>query len=152
MIYLGVDPGKSGAITVIISDGSIETFNLNNTEADIATFLYGVIGKVEDSNIFCIIEKVWAFPGQGISSSFKFGMSYGFIRGLLIALSIPFDEVIPQKWQKEFVVKRDKDKESKTQFKNRLKSKAQQFYPNVNVTLANADSLLIARYCKLINK
>lgn len=146
-IIIGIDPGASGAIAVI-SSYSIETFNLSNTESDIADFLYKVIGEVEDSNIFCIIEKVWAFPGQGVSSSFKFGVSYGFMRGMLIALSIPFEETIPRTWQKEFVVPRNKKNESKTQFKNRLKSKAQQLFPNIKVTLANADALLIAEFAR----
>ena len=91
------------------------------------------------------IEKVHSMPAQGVVSSFKFGRSYGFLRGLLIALKIPFEEVTPQRWQKEFVTKRTKT-ESRTDHKNKLKGKAQQLFPQIKVTLAIADAMLIGQY------
>lgn len=182
--FIGIDPGASGAIAVL-TDADIDTFNLSHTEADIATFLEKIIESDNElifacdpnmlskssNSIFCLIEKVWSFPGQGVSSSFTFGQNYGFLRGLLIAMKIPFDEVLPRKWQSEFVVPcekvpklhRDASKEEKKksnslkskykkEHKNNLKSKAQQLYPNIKVTLANSDAILICKYCELINK
>lgn len=48
-------------------------------------------------------------PGQGVTSMFKFGENFGFIQGLLMAYSIPYELVTPQKWKKEFQVTGDKN-------------------------------------------
>ncbi len=85
-------------------------------------------------------------PGQGVRSSFTFGQNYGFLRGVLITLRIPFIEVTPRKWMKEVQMYKSKQ-ETKTEWKNRLKGKAQQLYPEIKVTLKNADSILIAKFC-----
>jgi hypothetical protein len=80
---------------------------------------------------------------------FKFGMGYGALRMALTALEIKYEEVPPQKWQKELgIVTRNKERESHTQFKNRLKAKAQQLFPTMDVTLKTCDALLIAEFCR----
>ena len=86
-------------------------------------------------------------PKQGVSSSFKFGKGYGFLRGCLIAAGIPFEEVTPQAWQKALEIPKKSKSETKAQFKNRLKALAQQWFPDQLVTLKTADALLIATYC-----
>lgn len=78
---------------------------------------------------------------------FKFGASTGGLRMALIASGVIFDEIPPKQWQK-FVGVIGTKGETKTQFKNRLKAKAQQLFPEQRVTLATADALLIAYYCK----
>lgn len=153
-IYIGIDPGQSGSIAIITSD-SIKTFNLSNTEADIATFLNETIesiNKEEKCTIHCLIEKVWAWPGQSSNSTGVLMQNYGFLRGLLIALKIPFTEITAKKWQKHFLVKTTTSKDGKTKHKNELKGKAQCIFPNIKVTLANADALLIAHYIKETSK
>ena len=131
----------------------------------------------DGSNVFAVIEKVGGYAGDRASGGngpamFKFGMSYGGLRMALVAAGIPFDEVTPQTWQKglgiaprrphtktrEVQIKKGKNKgkwrteryggETDTEFKNRLKAKAQQLFPTVKVTLAVADALLIAEYCR----
>ena len=55
--------------------------------------------------VMCYLEKVHAMPGQGVTSMFTFGQNYGFLRGLLIARGIPFEEVQPNPWQDFIKVK-----------------------------------------------
>lgn len=137
---LGIDPGQSGALCVMNDQGEILAITKgNNTEHDISRFIGAHPIK------FAMIEKVHSMPGQGVSSTFKFGMNYGFLRGLLVAHKIPFEEITPGKWQSHFGLK-GKGK-GKTEHKNVLKGHAQQLYPDHKITLWNADAILIARYC-----
>ena len=105
-----------------------------------------------------MIEKVHSFPGQGVASSFKFGMGFGGLIMALVSSGIPFEFVTPRVWQKAMgITPREKSNrsdftESKTQFKNRLKAKAQQLFPAVRVTLKTSDALLIAEYCRRKHK
>ena len=147
--YLGIDPGMGGGLATI-SDGSstlipVDASPMPKTERDI----WNWICQTSHAQV-AMIEKVQGYIGnaQPGSAMFKFGMSYGGLRMALIAASIPFEEVTPQKWQKALGIAPRKKNESKGQFKNRLKAKAQQLYPNEKVTLATADALLIATYCK----
>ncbi|MCA9130604.1 MAG: hypothetical protein KDB22_26125, partial [Planctomycetales bacterium] len=76
-IYLGIDPGKSGAIAAIYSDGSVDCVRLSETEHDIAEWL-----EEHRFDSFAMLEQVSSMPRDGVSSAFKFGTSYGFVRGL----------------------------------------------------------------------
>ena len=154
MGYMGIDPGGSGGIAVLGGTTPLETFALKSTERDISDFIVACTRSY--GGIKCVIEKVGAMPKQGVSSTFKFGQSYGFLRGVLISHGVSFREVRPQEWQKIYSMKRKRWKdvngkkceESKTDWKNRLKAKAQQMEPNIKVTHAIADAILIAHYCK----
>jgi Holliday junction resolvasome RuvABC endonuclease subunit len=148
MLYFGVDPGQSGAIACIDSLRPSEnplSFKLSETERDVWVFLNRcrVLGERTDRELemHAYIERVHSMPKQGVASSFKFGQSYGFLRGLLIACHIPFEEVSPVKWQTAMGCRSAGDK-------NVTKAMAQQLFPNVKVTHANADALLIAEYCR----
>ena len=91
--------------------------------------------------LFATIEAVHAFPKQGVSSTFKFGVNYGLLRGLMIAGAIPFEEVSPLKWQREMACLSKGDK-------NITKARAQQLFPGIKITHATADALLIAEYAR----
>jgi crossover junction endodeoxyribonuclease RuvC len=151
-IFIGIDPGNSGSIAVIDdSTGTVDFMKCKETESDLFRFLSDEICDCPATlNMFgfALIERVSSMPGQGVSSTFKFGQSYGFLRGILIASGIPFEEVTPQKWQKVFGLIRKSKAESNTDKKNRHKAKAQQLFPSVKITHANADALLIAEYCR----
>lgn len=135
--YLGLDPGASGGIASI-ADGDTEVFKLDTTERDIAE----VLGHFARTfYCFAYIERVNAMPKQGVSSTFKFGKNYGFLRGCLIALEIPFDEVAPGVWQRAMGCLSGGDK-------NVTKAKAQQLFPQIKLTHHTADALLIAEYCR----
>jgi crossover junction endodeoxyribonuclease RuvC len=137
MIFIGLDPGASGAIACFIED-DIEVIKLTETEHDVAEWLHLHAGVGKS---FALIEKVHAMPKQGVTSMFKFGQSYGFLRGLLRAYAIPFEEVTPQKWQKAMGCLSKGDK-------NVTKSRAQALFPKLKITHATADALLIAEYCR----
>ncbi len=148
--YIGIDPGESsgGIARIWRFDGFPEVcaVKMPATERDIWETIRAM--KSADDP-FAYIEKVHAFPGQGVSSTFKFGRNYGFLRACLIASGIPFDDVSPVKWQRAMGINPIKD-EPITAKKNRHKAKAQQLFPSLKVTHATADALLIAEYCRRI--
>lgn len=154
-MYLGVDPGMSGGMAAVTADGTGAYVSMPATERDVwEWFRQLAYEHAHPSGLatttFAVIEKVHAMPGNGVSGMFKFGQSYGFLRACLIAAGIPFEEVTSQRWQKALnITPRDKrGGETSTQFKNRLKARAQQLFPNAKVTLATADALLLAEFCR----
>jgi hypothetical protein len=163
-IYLGIDPGASGglaSITLPRDDPfpllpAVHTYKMPETERDLWKLVcgWGTCGRApgELLEVAACIEKVGGYIGgpgfkAGSSAMFNFGVGYGRLRMALIAAEIPFEEIPPQRWQKAFGLHR-KPNEKKTSFKNRLKSKAQQLFPGVEVTLATADALLLAEYTR----
>lgn len=136
-IFIGIDPGQSGGIAYL-NENFAHPHKMPDTEADTAELLREIRDSYDGhSTLLCFIESVHSMPKQGVSSSFKFGRSYGFLRGLLIGLKIPFEEITPQVWQKEMNCRTGGDK-------NVSKAKAQQLWPELKITHALADALLIA--------
>ena len=137
MQYLGIDPGKSGAVSILDLDREILTScKLSETELDIWQWLNDY---TDMSNAVATIENVHAMPKQGVTSSFTFGKNFGFLIGLLTASCIPYKFVTPQKWQKGMQCMTKGDK-------NISKAAAQRLWPKIKITHAIADSLLIAEY------
>lgn len=136
MLYLGVDPGKSGAIAAIYGNGVVDCMKLSETEHDVARWL-----EEYRFDSFAMLEQVSAMPKQGVASTFKFGTSYGFLRGILAAFEIPFETVTPVKWQATMKCRTGGDK-------NITKAAAQRLYPSLKITHANADAILLAEFCK----
>ena len=134
-LVIGIDPGKSGGIGIISDDGNY-AIKMPETERDLFEYL-----RDNAEGAFCLIEKVHAMPGQGVTSMFNFGMSYGSLRMAIVAAGIPFETVTPQKWQKTLGCLTKGDK-------NVSKRKAQELFPDIKITHAIADSLLIAHYAK----
>ena len=133
-VFIGIDPGQSGGIAFI--DGSFASASkMPESEKDTADMLEEFLAF--EAPLVCFIENVHTMPKQGISSAGKFMRHYGFLRGLLIGLKIPFEEITPQVWQKEMNCRTGGDK-------NVSKAKAQQLWPNLKITHALADALLIA--------
>lgn len=137
--HIGIDPGQSGGIAVIYVPTDFVAGKMGETERDTAAMLT----FPPFMQCFAWIERVHSMPKQGVASSFKFGQSYGFLRGLLIGKNIPFEEVTPQKWQKEMNCLSKGDK-------NVTKARAQQLWPGIKITHAIADALLIAEYGRRI--
>src|SRR5690606_42008679 len=104
-LTIGLDPGSSGGMACIIN-GTVEVMKFENaTEADIAERLQDWAA----GDCFAYLERVGpnrqkaeGERRQGASTMFTFGRNYGFLRGILIASKVPFEEVTPQKWQKPF--------------------------------------------------
>ena len=133
---IGIDPGQSGGIAFLASDGTVRAYKMPETERD--TFdLLADLGSY--AGVRGIIEKVGPMPKQGVSSTWKFGQHYGSLRAFLIAIGIPFDAVAPGVWQKSLGCLSHGDK-------NVTKKRAQELYPALKITHATADALLIATY------
>ena len=143
MIYIGIDPGKSGGICFLMDD-EIKTFKCPATTHDMTEEL--ILAK-DIRKCTAVVEKVHAFPGQGVTSCFNFGYNYGLWQGILSALKVQYSLVSPQKWMKFYGVPKMEKKDRK----NYLKQLAQQMYPDHKVTLYNADAILLANYLKKNN-
>lgn len=138
-VFVGIDPGQSGGIAVICGL-DVRVVKMPETERDLLDYLCGC-HDLSDGDITAVLEKVSSSPQMGVSSAFKFGIGVGQLRMALTAAKIPFDEVLPQKWQKVMGCRTGGDK-------NISKRRAQALFPGVKVTHAFADALLIASYCR----
>jgi Holliday junction resolvasome RuvABC endonuclease subunit len=138
MIYIGIDPGKSGAMAIVWGDGqpAMSVCRFYATYADQAEWLSGF--DLTDP-VVAVIEKVSSSPQMGVVSAFSFGKSQGFLLGLLTAYKIPYHEVTPQKWQKAMGCMSGGDK-------NVTKHAAQKLWPHLKITHRDADARLIAEY------
>lgn len=141
--YIGIDPGKHGGIAVMGADGEVlDVVKMPETPQDLLDFLE----QYKDDS-FCILERVGGMPGNGGSAMFNFGKGYGHLQMALLALHIPTEDVTPNKWEKTYQLG-SSGKYTKTEWKNRLKAKAQQMFPHLGkkITLATCDALLICEY------
>lgn len=143
MKYIGIDPGKNGGVAIL------NFFQLTDKPVVLRyeeeSFIK-LLKMVKDDECICYLEKVHAMPKQGVSSTFNFGMNFGFIQGVLKAYGIPYELVTPQKWKKEF---------SCTSDKNTSIEVCKRLFPNVNLKATErckkdhdgmAEALLIAEY------
>lgn len=139
---IGIDPGKQGGIGIfsLSQNELIELVNMPDTPRDLLDLL-----KIYSKNSVCYLESVHGMPGQSGAGMFTFGKGFGHLEMVLIALNIPTTEVTPQRWQKIFCLG-TKGKDTTSVWKNKLKSKAQQLYPKVKITLATSDAALIMDY------
>jgi len=117
------------------------------TEGDIVEAL-GVIIARNPQGLVAYVEEVGGYCGAAMpgSAMFNFGRNFGFILGVLAARGIRVELVKPQKWQKHFGLGTVKESGGKTPWKNKLKAKAQQLFPHLDITLKTADALLILEY------
>lgn len=148
MIYIGIDPGMKGGIAVIGINAQAWRYPGDVNAA--AGLLHEIIDMHEGHEIMACLEQVHAMPGQGVSSTFKFGMNYGAWMGLFAAMKIPYITVTPHKWQKTVL------DAGTGETKARSLSMARRLFPNVDMQYkaddGKADALNIARYCKHWNE
>lgn len=141
MIYLGLDPGASGGIAMLDDDGVVvAAFAMPLTERDILDELLPLEGKAR-----AVLERVSSSPQMGVVSAFTFGRGYGGLLMALTAARIPFSQVVPAKWQAALQCRSGGDK-------NITKRRAQQLWPGRKITHAIADALLLAEYCRLLER
>lgn len=155
MMYIGIDPGATGAMCVII-DNVPMIFDFGNSAG--LKFLrrvsenHGLYGPVS-----ALIERVHAMPHQGVSSMFKFGANFGQWIGRLEALLVPYDFVTPKSWQKKMFGAAPKlyhTKGGRKALDNKAMSlsTARRLFPQCQALLSRkkdhnrADALLIAEY------
>jgi len=153
MKIIGIDPGLSGGIAVlennrvlsifdmpVMSDGKKNKRQLNS--AQLVTLIKENIKSSED--VAVIVEQVNAMPGQGVTSMFNFGQTFGAIKGVCAALGLPIFFVRPSKWKKHFELINSSKDSSRT--------KAIEMYPAFSNQLAKkkdvnkSDAILIARF------
>jgi crossover junction endodeoxyribonuclease RuvC len=146
-LYLGIDPGGSGSMAFLPPTGALWCVNHTETPHDLSEALRDA-RRAYNGDISAVLERVSAMPGQGVTSMFSFGKSFGISIGLLTAHNIPYELVTPQKWQKEFSLPTTKAAGTKTAKKNFHKARAQELYPEASITHANADAILLATYAK----
>lgn len=135
MNIIACDPGWSGALVTIYG-----VHSMPSTPNDIVDLL----GVLDVGNSTLVIEQVGGFAGKGQpgSAMFRFGENFGLVIGAAIALGYRVERVTPQKWIKAHGLG-TRGALSKAEWKRKLKSKAQELYPNLKVTLETADALLI---------
>ena len=140
---IAIDPGKSGGIAWRMAYGT-RAIPMPATEPDIAQKLKEIYYHLDKPTI--LIEEVGGYVGrpQPGSAMFTFGRNFGFLLGVLTCLSARIVLVRPQKWQ-GFLGLGTSDG-NRTKWKNKLKSKAQNLYPDLDITLSTSDALLILEY------
>ncbi len=153
MRIIGIDPGLSGGIAVLDDLKIYDIFDMpimsegkkNKNQLNIAQ-LFNIKNKhiLENEDTFVIVEQVSAMPGQGVTSMFNFGQSFGSIKGFCASLGLPIFYVRPAKWKKHF--------ELINSSKDASRTKVIEMYPSISSRLTKkkdvnkADAILIARY------
>ena len=147
-LSVGIDPGKNGGIAVIDNDDGTVMLSPYSDEALLKTAKMLNCFEPNVAGAVCCLEKVGAMPKQGVVSTFNFGASYGYIKGVLESFRIPYQEITPQKWKKEFGL--NSDKAASVEVCRRL-------FPNVNLLATPrckkahdgmAEALLMAEYAR----
>ena len=153
MIIIGVDPGISGAISIIENKKILEVYDTptmidgkKNKKQINGAQVTAIIKERLNSgkDVVVVVEQVNAMPGQGVTSMFNFGQSFGVVKGICAALSLPIYFVRPAKWKKHFnLIKTNKDAS---------RTKVIEAYPQISSKLHRkkdsnrADAILIALY------
>lgn len=137
--WIGIDPGVNGGIAVLEGQSRIDRCKLSEGEHEASEFLREVASR--PGGTFAALERVRSSPQMGVVSSFTFGAGYGFLKGLLVAYRIPYEEVLPIKWQKALGCRTKGNK-------NITKAKAAQLFPEYRWTHATADAVLIAAWAR----
>ena len=138
---LAIDPGKSGGIAACI-DGAWGFHKMPGTIQDVRIILQST--AMSRSDVVAYIEELPKFV-RAIPSSAVFVMArnYGQMEGILAMCNIPVVHVRPQVWQKA-VGAGDSKGMTRTAWKNKLKGKAQDYFPDAGLTLDTCDAALIA--------
>ncbi len=155
MLIIGIDPGISGSIC-FLEDGIIKdvlemptmTEGKKNKKQVNGSQIYNEISfrikTYEKKNIKVVIEQVSAMPGQGVTSMFNFGQSFGILKGICSAMQLPIYFVRPAKWKKYFnLINSEKDAS---------RTRAIEIFPYFSSNLSKkkdsnkADAILLASY------
>ena len=155
MYIIGIDPGISGAICFLDNGKIIDVIEMptmaegkKNKKQVNGNQLYNELKKylseINFDEACVVVEHVTAMPGQGVTSMFNFGQSFGVIKGICSAMQLPIHFVRPTKWKKYFnLINTSKDAS---------RSRAIELFPKVSEKLKRkkdsnkADSILIASY------
>jgi Holliday junction resolvasome RuvABC endonuclease subunit len=134
---IGIDPGVNGGIAWI-TNGKPCVEKMPDTLQDLWGLVADIVGEF-GSGSKAYIEQVHSSPQMGVKSAFTFGNGFGHLEMALTAAEISFERIRPQVWQKAMGCMTKGDK-------NVSKRRAQELFPQIKVTHAIADALLIAAY------
>ena len=155
MLVIGIDPGISGSICFFQDGKIIDVVEMptmiegkkNKKQVNGSQIFNEIserIKKIDKKNIKVIIEQVSAMPGQGVTSMFNFGQSYGILKGICSAMQLPMYFVRPTKWKKYFnLINSEKDAS---------RTRAIEIFPYFSPKLSRkkdsnkADAILIASF------
>jgi len=150
---IGIDPGLSGAIAIFENNKVIDIFDMpvmpegkkNKRQINSAQLVRILKDNIQAEDEVCVVvEQVNAMPGQGVTSMFNFGQSFGAIKGVCAALNLPIFFVRPSKWKKHFELINSSKDSSRT--------KVIEMYPTLSSQLTKkkdankSDAILIARF------
>ena len=153
MRIIGIDPGLSGGIAILDDNKVIELFDMpvmpdgkkNKRQLNSALLVKLIKDNIKNlEDTVMVVEKVNAMPGQGVTSMFNFGQTFGAIKGICAALGLPIFLIRPAKWKKHFELINSSKDSSRT--------KAIEMYPSISEQLSKkkdvnkSDAILIARY------
>ena len=155
MLIIGIDPGISGSICFFLNgkikdviDMPIMTDGKKNKKQVNGSQIFNEISKriidKDKKEIKVVIEQVSAMPGQGVTSMFNFGQSFGILKGICSAMQLPMYFVRPAKWKKYFnLINSEKDAS---------RTRAIEIFPYYSTQLSRkkdsnkADAILIASF------
>ena len=155
MLIIGIDPGITGSICFFENGKIIDLIDMPNMAdgkkqkrqvngAQIYNEIFLRIKNLDKKNIKVVIEHVSAMPGQGVTSMFNFGQSFGVLKGICSAMQLPMHFVRPAKWKKFFnLINAEKDAS---------RTKAIEIFPYISTQLSKkkdankADAALIASF------
>jgi crossover junction endodeoxyribonuclease RuvC len=153
MRIIGIDPGLSGGIAILENNKVKEMFDMpvmsdgkkNKRQLNSALLVRLIKDNMKDiEDTVMVVEQVNAMPGQGVTSMFNFGQTFGAIKGICAALGLPIFFVRPAKWKKHF--------ELINSSKDASRTKVIEMYPYIAEKLSKkkdvnkSDAILIARY------
>ena len=161
MLIISIDPGINGAICFFENGEVKDVFEMptmaegkkNKRQVNghqMYNELSSRIEKYNMKNINVVVEQVSAMPGQGVTSMFNFGQSFGVIKGICAAMQLPIFFVRPTKWKKHFELINTQKDASRT--------KAIEMFPKISSILSKkkdsnkADAILIASFYENIIK
>ncbi len=161
MLIISIDPGINGAICFFengqvkdvidmptMAEGKKNKRQVNGHQ--MYNEISNRIRKYDIYNINVVVEQVSAMPGQGVTSMFNFGQSFGVIKGICAAMQLPIFFVRPAKWKKHFELINTQKDASRT--------KAIEMFPKISSILSKkkdsnkADAILIASFYENIIK
>ena len=154
MLIIGIDPGISGSICFFENGKILEVIEMpvmtegkkNKKQVNGAQIYNEFLKRInkKDDQIRVVIEQVSAMPGQGVTSMFNFGQSYGILKGICSAMQLPMFFVRPAKWKKYFNLINSQKDASRT--------RAIEIFPYFSTQLSKkkdsnkADAILIASF------
>ena len=154
MLIIGIDPGISGSICffedgkiIAVLEMPVMTEGKKNKKQVNGAQIYNEFSKrinKKDDEVRVVIEQVSAMPGQGVTSMFNFGQSFGILKGICSAMQLPMYFVRPTKWKKYFnLINSEKDAS---------RARAIEIFPYFSSQLSRkkdsnkADAILIASF------